>query len=564
MDTQGPGHCCTGACLQALYPLVLPASHSCLHLCSWMKPDCNCPWLLPENTLSPGRWSWVGKGEHGVVPAALLTTSGDRSCGGDGQSCSAWPPWPRCGDGQTCRWTAGHPGFPLSGCSFPCLKSPPRTSGPRGQGRGGAKGWHEPAGGPARSGSWEGPVQRTVSLVIVIRVILQQLESCFCAGVAWLYGSEGGERNTGNSSDGSRIISWRERRAADATEGNKDGDSEGLMHGLALETARTSCLSPSLRHSSCPSGTLCLRLPQPEPPALSSEVQGVLGEPKVGRGGSRKPALMFLAWRSPGESNPGRRPLSRPWLLELQLAWRSEGGRGNRAACSGGVGASLAAVSKLSPHHPEMSGGEAVPVPCAHNRPSVPQAQMETLSKKARGPGRRSHPGPGGACKSLPCKSHDLPLSMSPSMASFRSRGSSCALPLLKVWVSTPKGSSLAPTPHPRKRPASMGHLPAQVWGRKSALLMWDKAPGLPAHGPLGRRCPSQAGLGELAKPWPCVAVESNDSGHSLLLDTLVSRKFPPSHPCIPNSKKRPRTTAACNEDPPFLCYRGQHSHLGP
>lgn len=79
-----------------------------------------------------------------------------------------------------------------------------------------------------------GRVQRTVSLVIVIRVILQQLESCFCAGVAWLYRSEGGERNTGNGSDGSRIISWRERRAADATEGNKDGDSEGLMHGLAL------------------------------------------------------------------------------------------------------------------------------------------------------------------------------------------------------------------------------------------------------------------------------------------------------------------------------------------
>lgn len=30
-------------------------------------------------------------------------------------------------------------------------------------------------------------------MVIVIRIILQPLESCFCAGVAWLYGSEGGE-----------------------------------------------------------------------------------------------------------------------------------------------------------------------------------------------------------------------------------------------------------------------------------------------------------------------------------------------------------------------------------
>lgn len=194
------------------------------------------------------------------------------------QSCFAWPPCPRCGDGWTCWQAAGDPGFPLSGCSFPCLKSSLSTSSPGGWERGGAKGWCEPARAPTQSGSGEGPVQRTVSLVIVIRVILQQLESCFCAGVAWLYRSEAGERNTGNGSDGSRIISWRERRAADATEGNKDRDSEGLMHGLAQETARTSRLSPSLQHSSHPSGNLCLCLPQPEPPMQSSGVQGDLGE----------------------------------------------------------------------------------------------------------------------------------------------------------------------------------------------------------------------------------------------------------------------------------------------
>lgn len=30
-------------------------------------------------------------------------------------------------------------------------------------------------------------------MVIVIRIILQPLESCFCAGVAWLHGIEQGE-----------------------------------------------------------------------------------------------------------------------------------------------------------------------------------------------------------------------------------------------------------------------------------------------------------------------------------------------------------------------------------
>lgn len=34
MDTKVQGYCCTGACLQALCPSVLPASQSCLQLCS--------------------------------------------------------------------------------------------------------------------------------------------------------------------------------------------------------------------------------------------------------------------------------------------------------------------------------------------------------------------------------------------------------------------------------------------------------------------------------------------------------------------------------------------------
>lgn len=164
-------------------------------------------------------------------------------------------PWPRCGDGRTCWQTAGHPRSPLSGCSFPCLQSPSVYQQPQGTGKRGCQRLACAGRGPARSGSWEGPIQRTVSLVIVIRVILQQLESCFCAGVAWLYGSEGGERNTGNGSDGSRIISWRERRAADATEGNKDRDSEGFIHDFVLETAQTNRLNPSLQHTYLPSGT---------------------------------------------------------------------------------------------------------------------------------------------------------------------------------------------------------------------------------------------------------------------------------------------------------------------
>lgn len=44
-DTKVQSYCCTGACLQALYPSVLPASQSCLQLCSQMKLDHDWPWL---------------------------------------------------------------------------------------------------------------------------------------------------------------------------------------------------------------------------------------------------------------------------------------------------------------------------------------------------------------------------------------------------------------------------------------------------------------------------------------------------------------------------------------
>lgn len=124
------------------------------------------------------------------------------------------------------------------------------------------------------------------------------------------------------------------------------------MHGLVLETARTSHFSPRLQHSSRLSITLCLPLPQPENPVLSSGVQGDLGEPGVGRGGSCKPTVMVLAWRSPGEGNPEGCLLFRPQLLELLLGRRSEGSRGNRARSSG-----LATASKLCPRHPEIPIG---------------------------------------------------------------------------------------------------------------------------------------------------------------------------------------------------------------
>lgn len=210
----------------------------------------------PENTLSPGKWSWVGKKEYGMVPAALPTSGGDRSCHGDdvraalaghhGQGVGMEGPAGRQQVTQDLPFLAAH----SPACNPPSVYQQPQGTGKRGCQRLACAGR-----GPARSGSWEGPIQRTVSLVIVIRVILQQLESCFCAGVAWLYGSEGGERNTGNGSDGSRIISWRERRAADATEGNKDRDSEGFIHDFVLETAQTNRLNPSLQHTYLPSGT---------------------------------------------------------------------------------------------------------------------------------------------------------------------------------------------------------------------------------------------------------------------------------------------------------------------
>lgn len=57
-----------GACLLALAPLVLPVSLSCLLLSSQMKTDCNYPCLLSRNALFPGKRSWVGKGEHSMLP----------------------------------------------------------------------------------------------------------------------------------------------------------------------------------------------------------------------------------------------------------------------------------------------------------------------------------------------------------------------------------------------------------------------------------------------------------------------------------------------------------------
>lgn len=36
-----------------------------IQLCSWMKTDCNYP---SPKMLFPGKWSWVGKGGHTVVP----------------------------------------------------------------------------------------------------------------------------------------------------------------------------------------------------------------------------------------------------------------------------------------------------------------------------------------------------------------------------------------------------------------------------------------------------------------------------------------------------------------
>lgn len=90
------------------------------------------------------------------------------------------------------------------------------------------------------------------------------------------------------------------------------------------------------------------------------------------------------------------------------LAWQSEGGCGNRAVHGGGVGTSPVAVSELSPPPPRDARG-AVPTPHTHNGPSVPQAQMETVSEKAKGPGRQPYPRPGGACKPLSCRGVNCP-----------------------------------------------------------------------------------------------------------------------------------------------------------
>lgn len=50
--------------------------------------------------------------------------------------------------------------------------------------------------------------------------------------------------------------------------------------------------------------------------------------------------------------------------------------------------------------------------------------------------------------------------------------------------------------------------------------------------------------------------MECDDSGHSLLLNALVLRYFPPSSPHIPNSKKRMCTKVASIEDT-FFVTRG-------
>lgn len=144
MDTQVQGCCCTRGWLQALYPSVLPASQSCLLLCSGVKLDHDCPWLLPENAPFPGKWSWVGKGEHGIVPPALPTADGDGSCGGDGAR-AALPCHHSQGVGME-RPAGGQQftqDFPLLAAHSSSRNPPPQTSRPRGQGKGGAEGWRE-------------------------------------------------------------------------------------------------------------------------------------------------------------------------------------------------------------------------------------------------------------------------------------------------------------------------------------------------------------------------------------------------------------------------------------
>lgn len=63
-----------------------------------------------------------------------------------------------------------------------------------------------------------------------------------------------------------------------------------------------------------------------------------------------------------------------PWLNKLGFLQSSALGSLQHHGC---VGTGLTAIPELCPSSPECS--------CAHNRPSVPQAQKETLSQKAIG-----------------------------------------------------------------------------------------------------------------------------------------------------------------------------------
>lgn len=128
---------------------------------------------------------------------------------------------------------------------------------------------------------------------------------------------------------------------------------------------------------------------------------------------------MFLPWRSPGEGDLGDVLYSISSCKSFGWYAKSEGGHGNSTALGGSVGASLAAASKLSPPAPPNARG-AVAVPCMHNKPSVPQAQKEILSKKVKGLG--IHLTQGQEEMQAPAwQGHKLPLSSSQSMTPFRS-----------------------------------------------------------------------------------------------------------------------------------------------
>lgn len=101
----------------------------------------------PENTLSPGKWSWVGKKEYGMVPAALPTSGGDRSCHGDDVRAALAG---HHGQGVGMEGPAGRQqvtqDLPFLAAHSPACNPPLCTSSPREQGRGDAKGWRVPDG----------------------------------------------------------------------------------------------------------------------------------------------------------------------------------------------------------------------------------------------------------------------------------------------------------------------------------------------------------------------------------------------------------------------------------